>query len=91
MLLCLVSQLAVVMWLLTYVGAVFNGITILILGKHHGTLYLCHIYSDTSDLYESKAENILVSDICIDKWLFVFIYLESAQLYFLYGIDLMLF
>lgn len=26
-------QLAVVMWLMTYVGAVFNGITILILGK----------------------------------------------------------
>jgi hypothetical protein len=26
-------QLAVGMWLLTYVGAVFNGITILILGK----------------------------------------------------------
>uniref|UniRef100_A0A3Q3DC48 Reticulon n=1 Tax=Hippocampus comes TaxID=109280 RepID=A0A3Q3DC48_HIPCM len=28
-------KLAVVMWLLTYVGAVFNGITILILGKTH--------------------------------------------------------
>lgn len=32
------SQLAVVMWLLTYVGAVFNGITILILGKLTGML-----------------------------------------------------
>uniref|UniRef100_A0A8D3DP96 Reticulon n=1 Tax=Scophthalmus maximus TaxID=52904 RepID=A0A8D3DP96_SCOMX len=29
-------KLAVVMWLLTYVGAVFNGITILILGKRCG-------------------------------------------------------
>uniref|UniRef100_A0A3B5AU37 Reticulon n=1 Tax=Stegastes partitus TaxID=144197 RepID=A0A3B5AU37_9TELE len=28
-------KLAVVMWLLTYVGAVFNGITILILGNKH--------------------------------------------------------
>lgn len=26
-------QLAVVMWLMTYVGAVFNGVTILILGE----------------------------------------------------------
>lgn len=33
---CCSHQLAVVMWLLTYVGAVFNGITILILGKHRG-------------------------------------------------------
>uniref|UniRef100_A0A3B3T5P2 Reticulon n=1 Tax=Paramormyrops kingsleyae TaxID=1676925 RepID=A0A3B3T5P2_9TELE len=38
-------KLAVLMWLLTYIGAVFNGITVLILGKwlrrphstHHGT------------------------------------------------------
>uniref|UniRef100_A0A3Q0S832 Reticulon n=1 Tax=Amphilophus citrinellus TaxID=61819 RepID=A0A3Q0S832_AMPCI len=30
-------KLAVVMWLLTYVGAVFNGITILILGKLNET------------------------------------------------------
>lgn len=26
-------QLAAVMWIMTYVGAVFNGITILIIGK----------------------------------------------------------
>lgn len=38
------SQLAVVMWLLTYVGAVFNGITILILGKQCGSQETCHIY-----------------------------------------------
>ena len=30
---CWPSQLAVFMWLMTYVGAVFNGITLLILGK----------------------------------------------------------
>lgn len=29
----LVFQLAAVMWVLTYVGAVFNGVTILILGE----------------------------------------------------------
>lgn len=29
-------QLAVIMWLFTYVGAVFNGITILILGEQRG-------------------------------------------------------
>ena len=33
---CCPHQLAVVMWLFTYVGAVFNGITILILGKYRG-------------------------------------------------------
>uniref|UniRef100_A0A7N6F8F3 Reticulon n=1 Tax=Anabas testudineus TaxID=64144 RepID=A0A7N6F8F3_ANATE len=37
-------KLAVVMWLFTYVGAVFNGITILILGKHRGIPETCHTH-----------------------------------------------
>lgn len=36
-------QLAVVMWLLTYVGAVFNGITILILGRPNIPLLAPHL------------------------------------------------
>lgn len=40
---CCSHQLAVVMWLLTYVGAVFNGITILILGKIFGNQDSRHI------------------------------------------------
>lgn len=30
-------QFAVLMWILTYVGALFNGLTLLILGKETGT------------------------------------------------------
>lgn len=45
-------QLAVVMWLLTYVGAVFNGITLLILGKHHKNKRLfSHKFLLVSDLH----------------------------------------
>jgi len=38
--LCDVLQLAAVMWLMTYIGAVFNGVTILILGECLPYLYL---------------------------------------------------
>lgn len=50
---CFSHQLAVVMWLFTYVGAVFNGITILILGKHRGNQDLHHIHTPHGGLGRS--------------------------------------
>ena len=64
-LLCLLSspQLAVVMWLLTYVGAVFNGITILILGKHRGNQETCHIHHAAEKVHVYAFSQILTSKI----------------------------
>lgn len=41
------AQFAVVMWLLTYVGALFNGLTLLIMGKnsfYFNSLHKCKQY-----------------------------------------------
>lgn len=43
-----VFQFAVLMWLLTYVGALFNGLTLLILGEVISTCCVSHSPCNTS-------------------------------------------
>lgn len=59
-------QFAVLMWLLTYVGALFNGLTLLLMGKdrgkgHHssfthlGNVILYLVLVDSSSIPEARA------------------------------------